>query len=179
MSSKLFGLLASGLALLLASCNTYKVTMNDPYGRHNVINPKWTIKTDSPNHENLVQYDCVYIREKQAPPVYPELIYEVWRFWPTGQLMGKDLTSNNLKDLDAQMSTFYYSWGDYYKIDGRNFTIESFNSIYHTFAKGYIDEDGNLIMTHSGVAGSRLTKWKEPQKFVKTKINLAPLEPDW
>jgi hypothetical protein len=174
MQNKPISLFITVLLLFLPSCNTYRVTKNDPYGRYNVINPKWTIKTAQPNPENLIQYDCVYVRKMQSPDEY-----EAYRFWPTGQVMGRHLTSADLNNLDIQMSVFYYSWGDYYKIEGKNFTIESFNSLYHTFRKGYIDGDENLIMTESGVADSRFTKWAEPQKFLKIKANLRPLEPDW
>jgi hypothetical protein len=174
MRIKLIGLFASGLLLFFPGCNTYKVEMNDPYRRYNVINPKWTIKTDEPNPDGLIQYNCVYIHKNQQ-----QNLYEVFRFWPTGQAMFKYLTSDELKDLDIHMNTFYYSYGDYYKLEGNNFTRESFNSMYHTLAKGYIDGDGNLIIIESGLARRRLTKWAEPGKYIKTKTNLRTLEPDW
>ena len=176
MRKKQIFLFASMFLLLLSSCNTYRVTMNDPYGRYKVINPKWTIKTDQPNPQNLIQYDCLYIYKNPHQNIYS---YQVLRFWPTGQVMQKYLTSDEFKDLDAQMGTFYHAYCDYYIIDGRNFTIEAFNSMYHTFRKGYIDEHGNLIMTESHLAGRQLPKWPEPAVFMKTKANLQPLVPDW
>lgn len=95
--------------------------------------------------------------------------------------MEKYLTDKDLNDLGQALSTFYDSHGHYFKIENREITVEGFNSMYHTITKGYIDENGNIVLDRGDLArlSKKLKPWALPQTYEVRKVNLKPLDPDW
>jgi hypothetical protein len=122
----------------------------DAYGRPVPRWPSWTLKTDNPDPEGLICYDCIYVSDYGSWNV--DLGYAVDRYWESGHIMGKIVQNyENLEEINSK-----YGGGiGYYQVEGSKIIFESYVAGiggYYAYAVGFFEEDGSILIVSSGLS---------------------------
>lgn len=160
--------------VLLTGCSS--IRPDDPYGRYMPRKPKWQLISDNPDPEGVIRYDCVYVGEYRFPRYGT---YVVRRFWPTGQMMQK-----LVDDVGPNVADSYESATvGYFQVINRKIMTEVFVSInfgQYGYGKGYIDDDGSIVLVSGGPnLRDQRNKYDPPMRLVPMEVGELTLQPDW
>lgn len=166
------------ISVMMASgCVGYR--LNDPYTRAYPWWPKWKLATNDPDPSGLIDYKSVFVN--RYTDEYNDY-YEVFRFWPSGQLM---IQFHDVLD-PTRFNSFHLGIIGYYKIVDQEIWVEVFSNVamgsYQT-VKGNVDESGNVVMTQRGQRRMSprwaLAPYRESRVYERMAADLKELEPDW
>jgi hypothetical protein len=161
------------LQLVITGC---AMVIDHQYQRYLPRRPNWKLKTNNPDPNQLIRYDCIYVNEFYDP-YFPK--YVIKRFWPTGQFMSK--FANDYTDKDVINSFTNIAVG-YYKLEGNTLIRESFGPLnwgQYGYSVSKIDEEGNIITKSHGPSLRTQRSYSEPRVYFPFEVDLRDLQPDW
>ncbi|TWI63913.1 hypothetical protein LZ24_03231 [Desulfobotulus alkaliphilus] len=148
----------------------------DAYGRAVPRWPNWTLKTDNPDPEGLICYDCIYVEDFGNYGVYPG--YVIRRYWASGHVWGKGV--EDYDDLETINSKFGGGIG-YYRVEGPQILIEQYSGGeggHYIYSEGFIEADGSIVIVSMGSFSDQLI-FPRPKKHIPIKAGKVDWEPDW
>lgn len=163
--------ICTALAVFLAGC----LGTRDALHRWQPIWPAWSLKTEQPDPDHLIRYDCIYVC-RSVQRSHPG--WWIVRFWRTGHMMNKlvddytDLTSIDLVN---------FATIGYYRVEGRHLTMESFVSVnggQYGYGKFRIENDGSITSLSMGYRISKQIPIPQ-QNFKPVEVGVLTLQPDW
>ncbi len=162
-------------ALLLA-CAGCAMMIDHENQRYLPRRPNWKLKTELPDPDHLIRYDCIYVKVVNDQ-YFPK--YLIHRFWPTGQYMSKyleDYTATN------DYNSFNGASVGYYRVEGMSLLKESFGPLnfgQYGYSVSTIQNNGSFITESHGMSIRRQRKLIPPFVFTPVEVEMRELNPDW
>jgi hypothetical protein len=150
-----------------------------PYDRWFPMSPKWRVTPTDLTDQNHIGHDRVYVSD-----TIHDTTVKVYRFWGSGNMM----MQYHYDELSTDhVNSFRNSNVGYYAIVNNEIEIETYldSGMYrgmYFHEQGYIDDNGDLVITHSGRRSfwsRRASPLPRPVIYKATSVDLEDIAPDW
>lgn len=145
----------------------------DAYGRPVPRWPSWTLKTDNPDPEGLICYDCFYVSDVKSVGV-DHGNYAIIRYWESGHFIINSV--KDYKDLE-ELNSRYRGRIGYFRIEDFRIVHEFFQvgsgGGFYVHSVGFVEEDGSVLIM------PKKSYPLNPERYIPVKVGKVDWEPDW
>lgn len=179
---KLLCVIASLMVVVASGCR-YSRHYIDDMERQIPKRPNWSLKTESPDPEGLICYDCIYVAEITKEDLFfgGEYLFDVFRFYESGHVALRSFIDQQVSFDD--LKTFEYSLIGYFKVVNGRLLIETYaltSGSSYTVREAVFTENGFVVLSTRDERQLFQREYDYPDfEFRKEQVDIEFPKPDW